>query len=134
MVAEQVRSAMLSIVDELVLLIMEEIIRQRTVEQIIDVPAVAGCGRNCRGAQERISECIVQEIVGPSRVQQSRQTPLESERGLAVTQTTNEQQIRVQQEFAHQSQFASCVSAVTKFGLGAVEDSLCLINRLQSQA
>ena len=51
-----------------------------------------------------------------------------TKRKLAVTRTNNEQQINTLQDVAHQSQFASRVSAVTKFDPG-VED-----HRLQSQA
>ena len=105
------------IVDVLVPLVMKEIIE--VVRSI---------------SQERISECIVEEIVGFSRVQ-SRQTPLEdtpptrdkpadesqfdlaesalgvivssqteTERGLAVIQATDKQEVNTQKEFAHQSQ------------------------------
>ena len=46
-------------------------VKQHIVEQIVDVPV------SPETAQEHISECIVEQIVGSSLVQQSRQTPLE---------------------------------------------------------
>ena len=117
--------------------------------------------------QERISECIVEQIVGPSRVQQSRQTPLEktpptrdkpayklqfdlaesvadtivssqtgTERRLAETQTTNEQQINTLQEFAHQqSEASSEASRISREDPSArVKDLITdFINMLQAQ-
>ena len=51
--------------------ILPERVQQRSVEQIVGVPVPAAT------AQERTSECIAEQIVGTSVVQQSRQTPLE---------------------------------------------------------
>ena len=106
------------------------------MEKIIDVPALpAGCGRIRRGQLDLAKSAVGFTV--------SAQT--ETEQGLAVTQTTDEQQVNTQKEFAQQSQITlaftqkdvecktnevSAKSAVMKFGPGAVENPFAKANDL----
>ena len=66
-----------SVLDSQQVKIIPERVQQRTEEKIIDVPAPPAEEETAEVPQERISKCIIEQIVGPSLAQQSRLTPLE---------------------------------------------------------